>query len=186
LILIELSNPGGWVAGFVGVVCLLLAFFGMGVLPVDWFGLIFIVVSFALFIMELNTPTHGALTVAGAVSFFIGALVLFNSVRLPGIPPISLPLVILTSVFIAGLFLAAVAFALRAQRLPVKMGDRDLVGQVGTVRGEMSPDGQVQVGGELWSAGLEHRKAVARDGERVEVVEVKGLWLKVKKTDDTP
>ncbi len=78
-ILIELSSPGGWVAGFIGVVCIALAIYGLGVLPVNWFGLLFIVIAFVLFILELKTPTAGALTTAGAASFIVGALVLFNS-----------------------------------------------------------------------------------------------------------
>ena len=65
LILNELSSPGGWVAGFLGVVCMLLAFYGLGVLPVNWFGLIFVVVAFVLFVMEVTAPTHGGLAVAG-------------------------------------------------------------------------------------------------------------------------
>jgi membrane-bound serine protease (ClpP class) len=86
-ILIELSNPGGWVAGFIGVVCLLLAFYGLGALPVNWFGIIFIVIAFVLFILELTTPTMGFLTVAGAIAFISGALILFNTVEVPGFPP---------------------------------------------------------------------------------------------------
>ncbi len=64
-ILIELSQPGGWVAGFIGAVCLALAFYGMGLLTVNWLGLAFVVLAFVLFFMEFQTPTHGALTVAG-------------------------------------------------------------------------------------------------------------------------
>ena len=52
-ILIELSSPGGWVAGFIGTVCLTLAVYGMGVLPINWFGLIFLLIAFALFILDL-------------------------------------------------------------------------------------------------------------------------------------
>jgi membrane-bound serine protease (ClpP class) len=85
-ILIELSSPGGWVAGFIGVICLLLAFYGLGALPVNWFGLIFIVLAFVLFILELMTPTMGFLSVAGAASFIAGALILFNTVEVPGFP----------------------------------------------------------------------------------------------------
>ena len=69
-ILIELSSPGGWVAGFIGVVALALAFYGLGVLPVNWFGALFILISFVLFILDVKAPTHGALTAAG-----IGSLI---------------------------------------------------------------------------------------------------------------
>ena len=82
-ILIELSSPGGWVAGFFGVVCLALAAYGLGVLPVNWFGLAFLIIAFVLFIVDIKAATHGGLTAAGIGSFIVGALVLFNS---PGTP----------------------------------------------------------------------------------------------------
>lgn len=77
-LLIELSNPGGWFAGFVGVTLLSLAVYGLGILPVNWFGLIFLAVAFVLFILDIKAPTHGALTAAGTGSFIAGALILFN------------------------------------------------------------------------------------------------------------
>jgi membrane-bound serine protease (ClpP class) len=82
-ILIELGSPGGWVAGFVGVVCLALAAYGLGILPVNWFGLIFLITAFVLFILELKAPVHGALAITGVISFIVGALVLFNSAETP-------------------------------------------------------------------------------------------------------
>ncbi|MDP3185252.1 MAG: ATP-dependent Clp protease proteolytic subunit, partial [Anaerolineales bacterium] len=63
-IFIELSSPGGWMAGFIGAVCLALAAYGLGVLPVNWFGLFFLVIAFVLFIADIKAPTHGALTLA--------------------------------------------------------------------------------------------------------------------------
>ena len=75
-ILIELSSPGGWVAGFIGVVCLALAIYGLGILPVNWFGIFFLILAFILFIVDIKAPTHGALTAAGAGSMIVGALVL--------------------------------------------------------------------------------------------------------------
>ncbi len=76
-ILIELSSPGGWVAGFIGAVCLALATYGLGILPVNWFGIVFLLLSFILFMLDIKAPTHGALTVAGIGSFIVGGLVLF-------------------------------------------------------------------------------------------------------------
>ena len=93
-ILIEISSPGGWVAGFIGVVCLTLAVYGMGVLPVNWFGIIFLLTAFVLFILDIKAPTHGALTAAGVASFIVGALVLFNSPGTPQFQRVSVPLVI--------------------------------------------------------------------------------------------
>ena len=86
-LLIELSNPGGWFAGFVGVVLLSLAIYGLGILPVNWFGIVFLLAAFVLFILDIKAPTHGALTAAGTGSFIAGALILFNSAQCPGFQP---------------------------------------------------------------------------------------------------
>jgi membrane-bound serine protease (ClpP class) len=180
-ILIELSNPGGWVAGFIGVVCLLLAFYGFGALPVNWFGIIFIVIAFVLFILELLTPTMGFLTVAGVISFISGALVLFNTVEAPGIPQISVPLVVGTGVFLGASFIAIVTFALRAQRTPIQTGAEAVPGHVGVVRSPLNPRGIVNVLGEQWSAEVVEGTLPVEEGEQVEIVKVDGLTLKVRR-----
>ncbi len=94
-ILIELSSPGGWVAGFIGFVCLALGIYGLGYLPVNWFGIIFLLAAFILFIIEIKAPTHGGLSIAGVASFIVGALVLFNSPQVPDFQRVSVPLVII-------------------------------------------------------------------------------------------
>jgi membrane-bound serine protease (ClpP class) len=186
-VLIELSSPGGWVAGFIGVVCLLLAVFGLGILPVNWFGILFLVVAFVLFILDIKAPTHGALTTVGVITFIIGALVLFSAIRLPGSPEtvggpsISTPLVIGTGIVLGLSFFAIVSIALRAQRAPVKTGREALPGRIGMVRSELTPRGQVQVAGELWTARLADGEEPLLPGAEIVVVEVDGLEVVVKK-----
>ena len=180
-ILIELSSPGGWVAGFVGTVCLLLAIYGLGLIPVNWFGGLFLVLAFVLFVLDIKAPSHGALTVTGAVSFIVGSLVLFNTVRIPGVPTISVPLVVVTGIFIAASFFAIVSLALRAQRRPVLTGREKLVGQTGYVQSTLNPRGMVRVGGELWGALADEGEAPVEMGTKIEVVKVSGLQLVVKK-----
>ena len=182
-ILIELSNPGAWVPGFIGVTALLLAIYGLGILPVNWFGILFLILAFVLFILEIKTPTLGGLTIAGAISFITGALILFNSVRVPGFPRVSVPLVIGTGIFIALSFLVIVSFAIKAQRSPIRMGRESLPGKKGMVTFDLTPYGQVQLAGELWSAELVGEEKTLPQGSRVEVVEVKGLQLKVRRVD---
>ncbi len=114
-ILIEFSTPGGWVAGFFGVVCLALAAYGLGVLPVNWFGLAFMIIAFVLFIVDIKATTHGGLTAAGVGSFIVGALVLFNSPGTPQFQQVSPTLVILVALVIGISFAIIVGFALRAQ-----------------------------------------------------------------------
>jgi len=181
-VLIEISSPGGWVAGFIGVVCLTLAVYGMGVLPVNWFGIIFLLTAFVLFILDIKAPTHGALTTAGVASFIVGALVLFNSPGVPQFQRVSVPLVIGTGFVIGLLFFTILMFALRALHVPIRAGIESFVGKTGTARTAVQGSGgQVQLGSELWSAESVESSDPIGKGDRVEVVEVKGLRLKVKK-----
>ncbi len=180
-ILIEIASPGGWVAGFIGVVCISLAVYGMGVLPVNWFGFIFLVTAFVLFILDIKAPTHGALTAAGVGSFIVGALVLFNSPGTPQFQRVSVPLVVGVGLFLGLVFFIILGFALRAQLIPHRMGMESLVNRTGTARTDLRATGQVQVGSELWSAEpVEGGETIGR-GDKVEVVEVRGLRLIVKK-----
>jgi membrane-bound serine protease (ClpP class) len=181
-ILIEISSPGGWIAGFIGVVCLTLAVYGMGVLPVNWFGIIFLVTAFVLFLLDIKAPTHGALTTAGVASFIIGALVLFNSPGVPQFQRVSVPLVVATGFVIGLLFMVILMFALRALKVPISAGIESLIGKTGTTRSVVEGSGgQVQLGSELWTAENVDATEPIGKGEKVEVVEVKGLRLKVRK-----
>ncbi|HMR97909.1 MAG TPA: nodulation protein NfeD [Anaerolineales bacterium] len=180
-VLIEISSPGGWVAGFIGVVCLTLATYGLGVLPVNWFGFIFLITAFVLFILDIKAPTHGALTAAGVASFIVGALVLFNSPGTPQFQRVSVPLVIATGVLLGLFFFGILMFALRALRVPVSVGVESLAGKIGTVRSWDEAGGQVQLESELWSASSVNESEKFSKGDKVEVVEVSGIRLKVRK-----
>ncbi len=180
-LLIELSSPGGWVAGFIGVVCLALVVYSFGILPINLFGLIFIVLAFVLFILEVKTHTSGALTITGIVSFVFGALTLFNSARTPGFPAVSVPLVLGMAAFLAASFMVIISFAWRALHAPAVMGRATLIGQQGTVSSSLAPQGSVQLAGELWTAETIDPLDSIPEGARVEVVAVEGLRLKVRK-----
>ncbi|MCI0477043.1 MAG: nodulation protein NfeD, partial [Anaerolineales bacterium] len=174
-ILIEISSPGGWVAGFIGAVCITLAVYGMGVLPVNWFGIIFLVIAFVLFLLDIKAAAHGALTTAGVASFIIGALVLFNSPGTPQFQRVSVPLVIGVGIVIGLIFFTIMIFALRAQRGRIQVGVESLVGKTGAARSFDKHAGQVQLESELWSAEKSPDSEVIRKGDTVEVVEVRGL-----------
>ncbi len=180
-ILIEISSPGGWVAGFIGAVSLALAAFGLGFLPVNWFGIFFIVIAFILFIVDIKATTHGGLTAAGIGSFIVGALVLFNSPRTPNFQRVSLPLVILVALIIGISFAVIVGFALRARKSPIRAGVESMAGVKGTAVSDLSPTGQVQAAGELWSAEAIPGSKKIHKGDRVEIVRIDGLRLQVKK-----
>jgi membrane-bound serine protease (ClpP class) len=183
-ILIELSSPGGWVAGFIGAVSLLLAAYGLGVLPVNWFGILFMIAAFVLFIIDVKAPTHGALTAAGVASLIIGALVLFNT---PSVTPpplqVSVPLVILVSLATGLVFAVIVGLGIRAQKAPARMGQESLPHQTGVARTAIDPQGQgrVQVASELWTAELADGSEPVHAGDPIEVVSAEGLRLKIRK-----
>ncbi|HNB42050.1 MAG TPA: nodulation protein NfeD [Anaerolineales bacterium] len=180
-VLIELSSPGGWAAGFLGAVCLTLAAYGLGVLTVNWFGGVFLIIAFVLFVLDIKAPTHGALTTAGVASFIIGALVLFNSPGTPEFQRVSVPLVIGTGLVIGLIFFTIMLIALRAQHRPVQTGEESFVGKIGTAKMFEGEAGQVQVESELWSAEKAAGSDEIRKGDKIEVVEVRGLRLIVKK-----
>ena len=174
-ILFELSSPGGYAAGIVGALCLLLAFYALGVLPVNYTGLILIGLAFVLFVVDLKAPTHGVLTAGGVVSLVAGALLLFNS----PLYQISLSAVVAVAL-VTGLFFAfAVAKVVQSHRRPAVTGREGLVGQVALVRSRLNPEGTVFVKGELWHAtALEGPIA---PGEEVEIVAAEGFNLEVKR-----
>jgi membrane-bound serine protease (ClpP class) len=181
-ILIELSSPGGWIAGFIGAACLALAAYGLGVLPVNWFGLIFLAIAFVLFVLDIKAPTHGALTVAGVASLIVGSLVLFNSPGTPSFQRVSVPLVIGVSLATAAFFFTILMIALRAQRAPIRTGLESLIGRTGTVRSAISPVGSVHFGGELWTSELAEGEDPIPEGAEVEVIGAKGVRIIVRRT----
>ena len=153
----------------------------MGVLPVNWFGIIFLITAFVLFILDIKAPTHGALTTAGVASFIVGALVLFNSPGTPQFQRVSVPLVVGMGIFLGLLFLGILVFALRALHVPIRAGVESYPGKTGTVRTWKDTEGQVHFESELWSAESMHDSEPISKGDQVEVVEVSGVRLKVRK-----
>jgi membrane-bound serine protease (ClpP class) len=183
-ILIELSNPGAWIPGFIGVVCLALFIYSIGVIPVNLLGLVFIITAFVLFVLDIKAPTHGALTAAGIASFITGALVMFNGPLNPGqirVQPVSIPLVITVALANGAFFAFIVGKALQAQRIPVAMGTSTLVGKTGEARTDLTPTGTVYTTSELWTAEAQDGNIPA--GSQVQVVGVDGVKLLVKRKD---
>ncbi len=182
-LLIEISSAGGWVAGLIGVASLALGAYGLGALPVNWFGLVFITTSFVLFLLDIKAPTHGALTAAGLATFIIGALVLFNSPGTPEFQRVSIPLVVGVGVATAAIFLLILTVALRAQNRKVSVGSETVIGTVGRARTDLSPKGMIQLGGELWSARTVQGAECIREGKRVEAIELDGLRVVVRRVE---
>jgi membrane-bound serine protease (ClpP class) len=178
-ILIELSSPGGWVAGFVGIICLGLGFYGLGVLPVNWFGLGLIGLAFVLFILDIKAPTHGALTAAGIVTLIAGFLITFNYPGSPSFARASVPAIVGIGVTIGLLTAFVLAKVLQAQRRPPSTGMEALVGATAEVRTTLDPVGSVFLNGERWRAVSEDGSEIPT-GAVVEVVAARGFELRVR------
>ncbi len=174
-ILFELSSPGGYVAGIIGAVSLLLAFYALGALDANWTGLGFIVLAFVLFLLDIKAPTHGVLTLAGIASFVLGSAILFNvpSMEVPW------PTILSLAAATAGFFAFAVAKAVGAQRRQPVTGFEGLIGQEAIVRSELNPVGTVFLYGELWQA--EAQDGPIAEGETVQVIGREGMRLIVRK-----
>jgi membrane-bound serine protease (ClpP class) len=174
-ILFELSSPGGYVGGIVGAICLLLAFYALGVLPVNYAGLIFIALAFILFVVDIKAPTHGALTAGGIISLVAGALILFNS----PLYRVSLAAVVAVALVSGAFFAFAIAKVVQAQKARAVTGREGLIGQTAQARTALDPQGTVFVKGEHWEA-----KAIdgpIEQGARLEIIDVVGFRLLVKK-----
>ncbi len=144
-LLTELFHPGALVPGISGGVCLLLAFIGLVLLPVNWFSLLLIVAALSLFTLDVKLTTHGGLTVVGLAAFAAGSLTLYG---MPGShAPQALPLPLIVA-------LTAGGAALHTKHMPFLNGPQRLLGRTGTVATALAPTGTVRVAGELWSAQL--------------------------------
>lgn len=181
-IIFELSNPGSVLPGIVGVIFLILAFFAMQTLPLNYAGLMLIIFAIILFLLEIKVVSYGLLSIGGVISMLLGSLMLFDSpepffkVSLSVI----LPAVILTAAF----FLFAIGFGLKAQKQKPVSGAEGIIGEVGVAIEKISPEGRIKVHGEFWNAVAE---SPIKPKEKVKVCAVlDGLMLKVeplKKSD---
>ncbi|HIP95787.1 MAG TPA: nodulation protein NfeD [Anaerolineae bacterium] len=174
-IIFELSSPGGYAAGIIGIICLGLGLYALGVLSVDYTGLLFIVLAFVLFIIDIKAPTHGVLTAGGIIAFIFGAVLIFQSTS----GHIPWYLILSITGCTGGFFAFVVAKAVRAQTWPVTTGAEALIGATAEARTALNPDGVVFLMGERWNATAEDGPIAA--GERVKVVGREGFRLRVRK-----
>jgi membrane-bound serine protease (ClpP class) len=179
-LVVELWNPGLVLPGTVGAISLVVGLYGLQVLPVSAAGVLLLLLAAGLFVAELFVVSHGALTLAGAITFVIGALMLFD----PAGPAyqVSLQVAIGIAAALALVIGLALAKAAAARRRPAEVGVHRLVGEQGSVR----RDGLVFVAGELWQARSADGGPLV-PGERVQVegVEEDGLRLVVGSTSSS-
>ncbi len=174
----ELSNPGLILPGILGGISMILALYAMQTLPINYAGLLLILLGAILFIAELNTPTFGLLSAGGVISISLGSLMLMDTDD----PALQISRSVLyptlfTTVLIA---LGTLYLATKSSQLKAVSGAEGLVGQTGVVKKTLDPEGNVYVHGELWSAVCD---GTITEGESVVVEKVDGLKVKVKKAN---
>ena len=176
----ELSHPGAIFPGVIGGISLILAFFALQTLPVNYAGILLIVLAIIFFIMEMKITSYGLLSVAGIVSLLLGSLMLFEG-DTPGIK-LSLQVLLPTIILISAFFVAVAGLVFRAQMSKPATGSRGLVGEIGIVKKALTPEGKVFVHGELWNA---RAKEALDENAKVRVVKVVNLILEVESVDET-
>ncbi|RMD95187.1 MAG: nodulation protein NfeD [Calditrichaeota bacterium] len=179
-IFFELSNPGSIFPGVVGAIFLILAFYSMQTLPVNYAGLLLILLALLLFILEVKITSYGLLTIGGIISMILGSLMLFESPDniMDPMFKVSLKLIITFTLATAAFFIFALTMAFRTHQKKVTTGKEGLIGEIGRARTKINPEGSVNVHGEIWSAISDQP---IEKGERVRIVEVDGLQVRVEK-----
>ena len=185
LLLLEVLNPGIIFAGVFGAIALALAFLGLGNLPVNWVAVGLIGLAMVLFFFEMQAPGVGIFGLGGAISFVLGAFLLFGGFSAPAIPTPSFRVSLWVIASVSGILFAMLVTlfwaVLRAKRARFyTLGPRNLVGQTARTTTTLDPRGTVQVASELWSAVSDSGEPIP-EGEEVIVADIDGLTLTVFK-----
>lgn len=175
-IIYELSNPGAILPGVIGGISLILLLYSFSVIPVNAAGFALIVLAIVFFIAELFTPGTGLLAAGGVVSLFFGLMMLFRSSE--GFM-VSVGLIVVVTLLTAGFFLFLVGMGIRALKNPYIAGREGVVGHIGEARTDLDLTGKIFINGALWTATSE--SGAIQKGEQVEVTQMEGLRLKVRK-----
>jgi len=178
-ILFEIYNPGAIFPGVIGGISLILALYAFQTIPISYAGLFLIILGIIFFILEVKIISHGVLGIAGIISIIIGSIMLID---LPShILSISYKTIILVGI-LSGIFVFGIlSYAIKAQLSKVKTGKEGLIGETGIARMDIHTQGRIFLHGELWNARSDE---FIKEGEKVVVVGVDNLVLKVKRKEE--
>ncbi len=177
-LLFELYNPGSILPGVVGVISIIIAFYSLHTLPINYAGLALILFGIILFIAEIKITSYGLLTVGGVISLLLGSIMLIDAESPLEVVSISWSVIIPAVIFTALFFLFAIGMGIRAQRRKPVTGMEGIVGELGEAITELNPDGQVRIHGEIWNAVSLDGKL--KKGTTVRVDQVKDLRIAVR------
>lgn len=179
-LLFELYNPGSIFPGVIGIISLILAFYALHTLPVNYAGIALIIVGIILFVLETQIVSHGLLTVGGLVSFILGSLMLIKTESALEVFKVSYQVIIVLSILTFLFFSFAIGLGLKAQKRKTKTGIEGMVGEIGETISELNPEGQIRIHGEIWNAVSSTNEKIDVN-QKVEVVGYQNLKLIVKK-----
>lgn len=172
----ELSHPGAIFPGVFGAICLILAFLGLSIIPMNYAGLALIFLAGLLFFLETQIASHGLLTLGGIISLLLGSLLLFG--QNPPSLKVYQPFLITVTITFTLLFGTITYFAVKTLRKKPFSGTEGLIGKKGKALSKITKEGgRVFVEGEIWQAISDEE---IQEGSRVEVLEKIGFTLKVK------
>ena len=175
----ELANPGAMVPGVSGAIAIVVALYAFQALPVNYAGFALLLLGIAFMTLEAFVPSFGALGIGGVVAFTAGSLMLFREDA--GEIGVALPVIITLAVLSAALFIGVIGFAVKNRRQPIVSGAEEMVGAYGEALEDFEHQGRVQVHSESWTAQSE---CPVRKGQRVRVVSMDGLILKIEEVSD--
>jgi membrane-bound serine protease (ClpP class) len=177
-LLFELYNPGAILPGIVGVICLVLAFYSLHTLPLNYAGLALIIFAVILFLLEIKVVSHGLLAIGGAVSLILGSMMLIRTGSTLDVVRISRTLIVSVTAVTTLFFLFVIGVGLRAQRAKPVTGAEGMIGETGTSLDVLDPLGTVWVHGEAWKA----RAVAGAIGRnvKIKVVGIHDLQLEVE------
>ena len=177
-LLFELYSPGAIFPGIIGVISLILAFYSMQTLPINYAGLALIIFGVILFVLEIKIVSHGLLTIGGIVSLLLGSLMLIRSDSTFDFIGISMSVIIASVAVTAFFFLFVIGLGIKAQRAKPATGIEGMIGEIGSSLETLNPAGRVHVHGETWSA--ESVSGLINKGEKIRVTGIKNLKLYVE------
>ncbi|HSN08347.1 MAG TPA: nodulation protein NfeD [Hanamia sp.] len=182
-LLFELFSPGAIFPGIVGVICLILAFYSMSSMPVNYAGLALIVFGIILYLLEIKIISHGLLAIGGTISVLLGSMILFRTSPMQNFESLSWSVIFSVTGVTLLFFLFLITMGLRAQRTKPVLGDNSMLGKTAVTSTDIDIQGQVKFMGETWNAvSLEGK---IRANEKVVIKEIKGLTLYVQPLNES-
>ena len=177
-LIFEGYNPGTMVPGVIGAICLLLAFYALQILPINYVAAGLLVLGIALLVVEAFAPSFGILGVGGIIAFLFGSFMLFNEPE-TGVA-VAMPILLGVTIISVILLSFVLSLAIRAKQQPVVSGREELLSEVGIVKQDFSGEGWVHICGETWKCRSDHS---LKAGQQVKVVAVNDLELTVVPLD---